>query len=374
MQNKTEHVTLAGTPGSPSTPPKSRFSDALERTHEPAWKLANFTTVAAATSSVIIAVQSPVKTVLASLSKTGNFMPSYTGGVWGMMNMLYKGTMASIGGQAARTVYVTNARNARPVEERTDKTVIAKIEEERPKAQRTISRPELVYVAAGAAGEVAFTQIPESLSTLKKVPGLLPDKFNWKTPHNAYQLMSGGFYPRYFSGMVNFASMCLLETEIAKRLPIEDTKTKHFAAGAMSGMTAAFFSYPFNVFKEYTLVRATVTNTGKLVNQSALSIAKGLQQAVAKAPKEAVKAFLGNAAKQLPIRMGVTGAVFAIVAGVNETLGDEPLKKVVPERFQPPAGTNPQSFFGGRTSRITSIEEVVDTPTTVKDKEPPSPK
>ena len=127
MQNKTEHVTLAGTPGSPSTPPKSRFSDALERTHEPAWKLANFTTVAAATSSVIIAVQSPVKTVLASLSKTGNFMPSYTGGVWGMMNMLYKGTMASIGGQAARTVYVTNARNARPVEERTDKTVIARI-------------------------------------------------------------------------------------------------------------------------------------------------------------------------------------------------------------------------------------------------------
>ena len=47
---------------------------------------------------------------------------------------------------------------------------------------------------------------------------------------------------------------------------------------------------------------------------------------------------------QLIIKMGLTGLIFAIVSGVGEYLGKEPLKAVVPE-LEPKRAISPQRFF-----------------------------
>ncbi|TAL59982.1 MAG: hypothetical protein EPN84_10260 [Legionella sp.] len=296
--------------------------------HKMVWNAANFTTVAAATSASIVAVQNPVKTVLLSLTKNGALMPSYNGGVLGVARVLYAGTTASLSGSAARTVYVTTAKNNRPIDE------VADAQNSGSKIKKSVPEAQVGYVVCATLGDIAVTQIPESLSSLKKVPGLLPAQFKWRTLNNASQLMTGGFAPRFAAGMVNFSCLCVVEQEVSNRLPIKNNKTKHFAAGAISGMTAAFCAYPFTVFKDYTLVQARVEN-GKLINKGTISVAKEMTQTLRANPKQVTCSFFKNAAKQMPLRMGLTGLIFSIVSGVGETLGNEPLKNVVPKSIQP---------------------------------------
>lgn len=326
-----------------------------QQVHQYAWQLSNFTTVAFATSASIVAVQSPIKTFLLNLSKNGTMIPPYQGGVLGFFRTLYAGTSASLSGSAVRTAYVTGAKNSKPIEE-------VKFKEEgmlkEENSNQQLSRAKLGYVMSMAFGDILVTQIPESLSQLKKVPGLLPVDFKWKNYHNVTRLMLGGFTPRYCSGLINFASLCLLEEEFAKRLPTQNREMAHFYAGALSGMTAAFFSYPFTSFKDYLLVRATVQN-GYLYNANAFTVGKDLFNVFSQAPKNAVKSVCTNAAKQLPLRMGLTGVIFALVSGVGATLGSEPLKEVVPEKYQPLSITDaPQSFFSTATSSSEKVEFV----------------
>lgn len=310
--------------------------------HQISWNTLNFTTVAAATSAGIVAVQSPTKTLLVNLTKNGSFMPSFSGGALAFFRALYAGTSASLSSSAARTIYVTGAKSNKPIELASEEELVKET------GKKEFSKAKLGYIMSAAFGDLLVTQIPESLSTLKKVPGLIPPTFKWYTLNNAYQLMTGGFTARYVSGMVNFSSLCLLEGHIANCLPFENGKTKHFLAGALSGSTAAFFSYPFSVFKDYTIVQATITN-GQLANKSTLSIIKDMTHAFQSNPKQVMGSFFLNAVKQMPIRMGLTGMIFSIVSGVSETLGPEPLKSVVPERFQPSVAK--KGFFGGSTQR-----------------------
>ncbi|MBX9702911.1 MAG: hypothetical protein K2X39_02035 [Silvanigrellaceae bacterium] len=316
-----------------------------------AWSAFNFTVVAGLTNAAIVAVQSPVKTLLVNLTKNNSAIPSFTGGTLGFIRAMYAGTSASLSSSAARTAYVTNARNNKPGEELVEKP-------SKPGEQaKSFFNTQATYVMCTALGDILVTQIPESLSTLKKVPGLLPQDFKWHTPSNAYRLMGGGFGARYCSGMVNFTALCVGEEMIANNLTIENKETKHAVAGALSGMGAGLLSYPFAVFKDYSLVNMTVNN-GQLVNKGTFILGKELLQKVKENPKEALGSFSKNAAKQLPIRLGLSSLIFAIVAGMGEALGAEPLKKVVPERFQPSVGKSSQGFFASSKK----IEEVTAEP------------
>ncbi|HHF7365070.1 TPA: hypothetical protein ACPSKY_000160 [Legionella bozemanae] len=323
----------------------------METIQQQLWNGANFVTVALATSFSIVAVQSPVKTVLVNLSKSGNMVPTYQGGIWGFMRAMYAGTSASISGSVIRTGYVTGAKGgSKPLEEG--------IHEANKEEGKKYSATNYTYVMAMALGDILVTQIPESLSTLKKVPGLLPPDFVWKTPNNAWNLMMGGFIPRYCSGMVNFAALCILEERIAKGLPIQDKNVAHFTSGMFSGMAAAFFSYPFTSFKDYALVQSTVKD-GRLHNVSTIKLTQELFYCFIENPGASLKSFGSMALKQVPIRMGLTGVIFALVAGVGETMGQEPLEKVVPKKCQPSPGKSKHSMFAPKetTPRIEEVEE-----------------
>ena len=298
-----------------------------------------------------VAVQSPVKTLLVNFTKNQGAIPSFTGGTLGFIKAMYAGTTASLSSSAARTTYVTNAKNNKPMEE------IVEVTSKPGETPKSFVHAQATYVMNAALGDIIVTQIPESLSTLKKVPGLLPQAFKWYTPGNALRLMTGGLGPRYCSGVVNFTALCVGESMIANNLPIKNKETKHFVAGGISGITAGLVSYPFAVFKDYMLVNMTVNN-GQLVNKGALHLSRELLQHIKDNPKEAVGIFSKNAAKQLPLRMGLSSLIFAIVAGMGELLGPEPLKKVVPERFQPSIGKSALGFFASANK----IEEITPEP------------
>ena len=312
-----------------------------------AWSFANFTAVATMTSASIVAVQSPAKTFLVNLTKNGTAMPVYSGGVFGFVRTLYTGTGASLSGSVLRTTYVTNTKNNKPVEV---------MSEEMVKEEGKITKGKMGYVLAAAAGDVAITQIPESLSTLRKVDGLLPKNFKWYLPYNIYHLGSGGLGAKYGSAGANFMFLCVGEEYFAKKIDLKDKKINHLVAGGLSGASAAVFAYPFTVLKDLTLVKASVSPEGQVSIPSTSTVMKGMVKDFKEAPMQVAKTVVTNSAKQLAVRAPLTATIFGIISFVGECLGPEPLREVVPERFQPSTAKNPHGFFGS-SPRVETVEE-----------------
>lgn len=335
----------------------SYFGFSEEQLQKMAWNTANFTTVAGITSASIVAVQSPAKTFLVNLSKEGTFIPSYAGGVLGFFRALYVGTAASFSGSAVRTVYVTGAKKG-GVKQSNEMAEGMSVEEGMIKEegfQPKVNKMSFGYVGAIAVGDTLVTQISDSISGLKKagVSG-----FNWYTTHNAYQLMTTGLMVRYSTSMVNMGSLCVLESLIADKLPIENHQTRHFMSGAISGAAAAFVSQPLAMLREKGLLGATVSN-GKVTIPSTYSVIKDLTQMYKSNPKEALKSFAKLSMKQIPLRAGLTSVIFSLVSGVGDTLGEEPLKKILPQKYIPSFAKNTQGFFGGNTATPTIDAPVV---------------
>ncbi|BCA94762.1 hypothetical protein TUM19329_11230 [Legionella antarctica] len=332
-----------------TTTKRGNFGFSREEIHQISWRFSNFTAVAGVTSFCIVAVQSPAKTFLVNLTKNGTAMPVYSGGTFGFVRALYAGSTASLSGSLARTVYVTSAKNHKPVEI---------MPEEMVRGEGKFTRANLAFFAAAAGGDVAVSQIPESLSILKKVQGLLPPDFKWFTANNAYQLMTGGFGAKYSSALINFTSLCMVEDVIAQNLPISEPKTRHFFAGALSGVVASVCSYPFTVIKDLTLVKSMVSPASQLSIPSTSSVIKDLIKDFKENPLQVAKAAVGNSGKQLLVRAPLTAAIFGIISTVGAAMGPEPLKDFVPESLQPSVGRNPHGFFGGSSPRVEVVEEV----------------
>ena len=292
------------------------------------WNTLNFTTVAAATSAGIVAIQSPIRTILLNLSAHGSLpMTPYRGGILGLVRVYYAGTHASLSGSTIRTAYVCGTKKNQKDEILAKEEAVAE------------SRPSMNFVMAAAFGDVAVTQIPSSLSDYRKL-GIISGNFKWLTTHNVFQLMKGGLAGKYSSSMINFTSLCVVEKEYAQRISFEDPKVTHFISGAFSGMTAAALSYPFAAFIDFNAVKTRIEE-GQLVNHSELKSVHSLMVSFVADPKKSTAAFLIQAAKQMPFRMSLTGSVFSIVAGVGEALGTEPLRRVIPEKYVP----YPHRFF-----------------------------
>lgn len=340
MQHKQDKTVATTNPPEPlPSTPASAQAQSLSL-----WTIANFTAVAGITSTAVISVQSPIKTLLMNVTKNNTFLPNnYSGGTLSFVKALYAGTNTSMKSSAVRTAYVTTAKENKPSE-----AVLSEglIKEENMLAEEGIKSGQRVtpgYVVSAALGDAGVTQIFESRSQLKKIPGLLPSNFKWYTPHNLSKLMVNGFTPRYAAGLINFVCMLQFEEQIAKQLPINDPVKKYIVAGTLSGASAAFFAYPFTAYKDYLLTKTTVNLQGQLVNASSLRVLKDLLNDLTNDPKKTMQLFLSNTKKQLPIRMALTGAVFAIISGTEKILGPEPLAKIMPEQYRPSA--TPQSFF-----------------------------
>ncbi|CAM2783737.1 periplasmic ligand-binding sensor domain protein [Legionella steigerwaltii] len=352
-------VQVPTVPTMPVTPPPGKgpslpdWVPSVDKMYQQFWNGANFTAVALTTSFGIVAVQSPMKTILVNLTKNGTMLPVYQGGVMGFMKAMYAGTSASISGSVLRTGYVTTAKGgSKPLEE-------GLVREE---DGRKYAPTGLGYLMAMTLGEQLITQGPEAISTLKKIPNFLPPNFTWKTFNNAKELIAAGFVPRYAAGMGNFFALCILEERIAKGLPIEDSKKRHFVSGATSGALAAFTTYPLAVLKDYIVVQFTINQEGQLKRANSIKLTKELFFNFINNPGASAKAFGEMALKQVPLRMSLTAMIFGLVAGIGETMGPEPLSRVVPEEYQPSVGKSRHGIFATKstTPRIEEIPEDTD--------------
>lgn len=332
------------------------------------WTAANFLTVSTVTSLGIVSVQSPLKTMLANSIKNGTMFPAYTGGTFGLIRALYAATFTSFTGSMTRTAYVTCAKKNNPeiIEIHSEEN---SSNEARQAQKHEENLTKAGYVMAVAFGDTLVTQIPETKSQLEKVNikvKVLPDNLkgllNWNNvchlTKNNYKLMNNALVPRYLSGLGNFASLCVLEEGIAHNLPIENKEAKHFVAGALSGMSAAVITYPLTTLKDNITLQASLNENGELQTKGTLPVLKNLGQRFYQNPGQSMFTFGSNAVKQLPVRMVMSGLVFSMVSGIGSTLGDEPLKKAIPEKLQSLVGQNRQSFFGKVNSP--RIEEVVE--------------
>jgi hypothetical protein len=314
-------------------------------THQFMWNTLNFTAVASLTSAAIVVVQSPVKTLILNVTKNGTFFPPYSGGLLNLARLLYTGTTASLSSSAARTVLVTGTAKS-------SKTTEGLIREEGMIKEDSVLREEGIieahsaskvgYIMTAALGDVIVTQ-PSSIADLRKI-GL---NFKWHTPHNMWRIATGMLGVKFISASCSYTSLFYIEEEYAKRLNFTDKKLTHFTAGALSGVTAAVATYPFSLFIDYSKIQATVSLDGKLKYKPSISLAKECLDTFIASPKSSAKSFVASAAKQLPLRTGLTATIFSLVAGVQETVGHEPLKTIVPERFQPTPShsRNPHGLF-----------------------------
>ncbi len=351
-REKGEYTIVNGITNTTTTQSKTFLGYTTEQLKAASYEAGNIGLKTLITSGAVVAWQSPLKTLMLNFSKDGSFISASKAGVYGFV----RGFWAAYTGSTMRSAYVIGAKNNRPIESMTESTIkeesIVKEEGMKTGAFRT----KMGYVMSAALGEIIVTQIPESLSSLKKVSGLLPPDFKWYTPYNLYQLMSAGFVPRYCAGLVNFASLCIVEDQIAQSLSIENKKVKHFTAGALSGVIAATGSFPFAAFKDYALVQATVNN-GRLVNPRATNLLVDMAKQFWANPGEVAKVVAKNTVMQWSLRSLLVAGTFGTIALVEEILGSESLNKVVPEGFRPSSADNRQRFFS-KPSPSVVIEEV----------------
>lgn len=309
------------------------------------WHAANFATIALATSAGVVAVQSPIKTMLVSLAQNNTVVPAFKGGILGCVRMLYSGSRAAFGSSSMRSAYTTGAK-LKPGET---------IREEGCIEESHAEKNAISHVVNAAIGEVLVCQIPASLADCRKA-NILPQNFKWNTPYNVAQLLKGNFPIKCLSSGVSFYSLCVIEPKyaglLAENAPYLPSDASRFVSGAFSGMTAAIATYPLAAFIDYTQVRAQVKD-GRLVNKSPLSSFNDLAKLFVADPKGSAAACCSNALKQIPLRMLSTGAIFGVVAYVGNLLGEEPLRAVVPEKFIPSPGQNLNSFF-----KITKVKEL----------------
>lgn len=283
---------------------------------ELAYPILNFATVTFITSGTILIFNSPIRGLLKNYSKDKCFIPENHGGIWAFLKSLYTGTGAAFTGSTARSAYVINAKEGtKAVEE-------AKEHEKAPGKNNTLSIAYAGKVLSYAFGDILVTQIPESLSGLRK-GGQLPEHFSWKK--NILPLTTGGFGVRFSSSTASLGALFILEDQIAAQLPIENPCLKHTISGAMSALVSVPLTCPLAMLNQERELRTTVTREGSLANGKTMAVLKDIVEQMKNDPKKGLHIFVQDLTNQLPIRMVNTVIIFAIIAGLGEVLGKEPL-------------------------------------------------
>lgn len=332
-----------------SVKPISSYLPTMETLSTVGWRAANFSVVVFITSGLITMVHSPLNSFMLNQITHGRFLPETSIGVSLIVRNLYAGFGACFAGTGTRTAYMSGVKKkGQDIKNDNESGNEQDIQEAVITTKRSNGLTnQLGYYSAISLGELVVTHVPEVMSQLQKL-NIIDKQFKWNTPYNLYKLSVTTSGSRFCFGLVNFVSLCGIEHFYAQQMPIDDLKTKHFFAGAASGMTAAVLSYPFSYYRDYRLSTVTVVN-GQLsmdsvfkFTQNAISHVKTV--GIATVSKQLAKEFCSQA----PLRMARTGSRFALIAGVSAACGDEPLESLF---------SNKMSFFNSRSSSLPEIDK-----------------
>lgn len=327
------------TPNIPALVP-SYYKTMMEGGFKPyAWDFLNFGTKATIISGTIVAIQSPVKTLLINMTKNGSFLPTNPGGGFlGLVRSLYAGTSQALSGSILRTAYVTNVKGGS-----------AKVEEH--PSEKSKPGSQFPFLFWSAVGEALITGRSESTSQLVKSGVLKPGKtgnmntiswgFNLTSLENNYTLIKSGFGSKTSKSLVNFYFLCMIQPYIASKMTYGSDTTRHISSGMLTGALATVITFPLDFYKETMLTKMTIKD-GKILSPYSYNVLGLAARQFYSAPSDMSRYFINQFAKQVPVRAALTGTIFAVIAGLAYSLGEKPA-----ENFVNFATNKRHTFFGG---------------------------
>ncbi|PJD96635.1 MAG: hypothetical protein CK426_08305 [Legionella sp.] len=302
-----------------------------------AMDVANFSFTVFATSSLIALVHSPINTLLMNYLKTGKLINTQSESSLSLMILMkqfYTGFAPCLAGTGTRTTYMSGAKK---MDQHNKMLKDASGQEEsavavEPQKQEQGRLRQMLasagYISAMSLGEVAVTQVPEVLSTLRKAEVIGPE-FKWYAVNNFVPLAKASCGARFTFGFINFLSLCDIEKMYARHLAIENQTTKHFSAGMLSGMTAAILSYPFAHYRDYYLTRMTWDGK-QLQGPGVFNLLKEFKTYAKEVGFYSVMKTMGKEFICLaPWRAAKAGTRFGLIAGVSTFLGDKPCNNLL---------------------------------------------
>jgi len=279
------------------------------------WKAMNFATVVGLTSAVTSVVHSPLNAYMFAKMRDASFTDT----------KLWRGSGAYYVATIARMSYLSGVKK----NERLKGNQVKDDHDSQPShslRSRRVSQYE--KVAYFTLGEVFTVQVLEVLSQMRRLSAEIREPFRWHTKHNFYQLATTTVGARYCFGYVNFLALCQAEPFFANRISISDPTVKYLCSGAASGMTAAFFSFPFAYYRDYSLAKATTIVDGKMQTLKFLNVMEQMFKDIKH------MGLLRLGVDQLLPRLIRTSTRFAILVSIGSACGEEPLRSVGIEKHQ----------------------------------------
>lgn len=365
----------------PETSPAGSFEPALSKNYVPTpdtapnyiWRGANFITVLGTTSLLVSGVRSLTEGILAEITKPGS-LPPLSSGVSSVGAALFRGWWQMLGGTSVRSVYVSGTKNQHRSLESEHGSEESCDRGNKPLRPRGI-KAQIAYAGLAALGDTMVTQVPDNITTLRKLnaidprrfPGLFAGlrglaygvKFQLLTPEtftdkrqvlqairaradlpivcsNYWELARAALFAKYGAGVVNFFALCQLESQIANRIPMDEGVGKHLIAGGSSGILGAIASSPLSALRDKILQGCEVTEVKKTSYSIQVIrfpgvctfVASNIQYVQAVGIAQACKEQAWYIVKRMPISALRSMGIFAVVAGVQEQMGSEPLQKL----------------------------------------------
>ncbi|HCL6968628.1 TPA: lpg1137 family Dot/Icm T4SS effector [Legionella pneumophila] len=283
------------------------------------YEMANLVFKTGAISFTVSAGTQPFQFLLNKLQFPQSGTPSGLSG--GLFRGMYRGFLPyAIAGQKRGAVAVTHKQTNKATEEE---------EFEAPVRQRWLgtvlfSQADLL-VSNGLSGK----------ARLQNVGVINAENFKWSLS-NFWKLTTVNWGSRSFAGGVNFALIGFAGDYVSSFYKFDKDLYNKILGGATSGVIATLFTTVPNAYADSKLLQTKVAENKHLVTVSPYTMFGQMKSHVkAVGLKEAFMTFFKiGYLQQVAVRAPQAAITFALIFGMDEYLGPQPLKKVWPGRVE----------------------------------------
>ncbi|HGK7682662.1 TPA: hypothetical protein ACJ6XF_001196 [Legionella pneumophila] len=277
-------------------------------------------------SFTVSAGTQPFQFLLNKLQFSQSGTPSGLSG--GLFRGMYRGFLPyAIAGQKRGAVAVTHKQTNKATEEE---------EFEAPFRQRWLgtiffSQADLL-VSNGLSGK----------ARLQNVGVINAENFRWSFS-NFWKLTTVNWVSRSFASVINFGLIGAGGDYVSSFYKFDNDLLNKIAGGATSGIIATLFTTIPNAYADNKLLKTTVAENNRLITVSPYTMFGQMKSHVkAVGLKEAFMTFFKvGYLQQVAVRAPQAAVTFALIFGMDEYMGPNPLKKIWPGRVEELESENP---------------------------------
>ncbi|HAT6977427.1 TPA: hypothetical protein F8R96_09480 [Legionella pneumophila] len=283
------------------------------------YDMANLVFKTGVISFTVSAGTQPFQYLLNKLQFSQTGTPSGLSG--GLFRGMYRGFLPyAIAGQKRGAVAVTHKQTNKATEEE---------EFEAPFRQRWLgtiffSQADLL-VSNGLSGK----------GRLQNVGVINAENFRWSLS-NFWKLTTVNWGSRSFAGGVNFALIGFAGDYVSSFYKFDKDLYNKILGGATSGVIATLFTTVPNAYADNKLLQTKVAENNRLITVSPYTMFGQMKSHVkAVGLKDAFMTFFKvNYLQQVAVRAPQAAITFALIFGMDEYMGPNPLKKIWPGRVE----------------------------------------